>query len=198
MNIVLEVTGTALGLAFLYFLIKEKKICWLFGILGSLLSIYLFYSTKLYSECILRLYYVFIGFYGYYLWNRRSGATKDLAEIIKWKLSSHVKIILVGVALALVLGYVFDNFSDARKSYFDAFTTVFSFLASYLEAKKILRTWVYWIILNGLSIFLYTGQGLFVYAVLAAIYFGVSFYGYFSWKQKYNKLNSEGNLVHLL
>ncbi|SDL68926.1 nicotinamide riboside transporter PnuC [Kriegella aquimaris] len=197
MNLAFEIIGTILSLAFLYFLIREKKICWLFGILGSLLSIYLFYSTKLYSECILRLYYVFIGFYGYYLWQQRDHHDKGAPKIIKWKPSIHVIIVLVGLVLVFLLGYVFDNYSDAKKSYFDAFTTVFSFLASYLEAKKILRTWVYWIILNGLSIFLYAGQGLFVYAALAVIYFGVSFYGYFSWKQKYNKLNTVVNLVHL-
>lgn len=197
MNLVFEITGTVLSLAFLYFLIQEKKICWLFGILGSLLSMYLFYSTKLYSECILRMYYVFIGFYGYYLWQQRDHHQKGVIEIIKWKPTKHLVIVLVGLILVLVLGYVFDNYTDAKKSYFDAFTTIFSFLASYLEAKKILRTWVYWIILNGLSIFLYAGQGLFIYAALAVVYFGVSFYGYFSWKRKYSKLNSVVKLVHL-
>ena len=130
MNLAFEIIGTILSLAFLYFLIREKKICWLFGILGSLLSIYLFYSTKLYSECILRLYYVFIGFYGYYLWQQRDHHDKGAPKIIKWKPSIHVIIVLVGLVLVFLLGYVFDNYSDAKKSYFDAFTTVFSVFAN--------------------------------------------------------------------
>jgi len=53
MNLALEIIGVVLNLAFLFFLLKEKKICWLFGIVGSLVSIYLCYNTKLYSLYLL-------------------------------------------------------------------------------------------------------------------------------------------------
>lgn len=188
MKITLEIVGVVLNLAFLFFLLKEKKICWLFGILGSLVSIYLFYITKLYSECILFIYYVIMGFYGFYLWNRTND-DEGVLKISKWSFSSHIRIIILGLLLSGLLGYYFDNYSDAKKSYLDAFTTIFSFLATYLEAKKILSTWIFWIILNGLSIYLYFTRGLNIYSILAVIYFAASFYGYFEWKRKYNQLD---------
>lgn len=194
MNLILEIVSVLFNLAFLFFLIKEKLVCWLFGILGSLIGVYLFYETKLYSEAILYTFYVVIGIYGYYLW----GHVKNLRrvfEISQWTLSRHVKAIMLSIVLSLLLGYYFDNFTDAEKTYLDAFTTIFSFLASYMEAKKILSAWIFWIILNGVSIYLYFSKGLNIYALLALVYFVISFYGYLAWKRKYENL--ECNLEYV-
>lgn len=184
LNLSIEITSVIFNLLYLYFIIKEKKICWIFGIIGSILSIVLFYKTKLYSESILYLYYVVIGFYGYYLWDKRDRNNEEI-KITTWRVIRHIYVLIVGTVLALLLGYCFDNYSDAKNAYLDAFTTIFSFLASYLEAKKVLSSWVYWIILNGLSIYLYNIRELDIYSVLAIIYFISSFVGLYNWNNKY-------------
>ena len=71
MNLLLEIFSVGLSLIFLILLIKENINCWFFGILGSLVSIFLFYRIGLYAESILYLYYVLIGLYGYQLWATR-------------------------------------------------------------------------------------------------------------------------------
>ena len=194
MDLTLEIISVVFNLIFFVFLLKEKKICWIFGILGSLTSIYLFYLTKLYSECILYTYYVFMGFYGYYLWNKGKKDENTL-KISKWSFANHIYILLLGIFLSISLGYYFDNYTSAEKSYLDAFTTVFSFLATYLEAKKVLSTWIFWIVLNGVSIYLYYTRGLNIYALLALIYFVISFYGYLEWRRKYNQLDYSSGLI---
>ncbi|TLF43201.1 nicotinamide riboside transporter PnuC [Maribacter aurantiacus] len=186
MALIIEIVSVVLNLLFLVFLLKERIICWLFGILGSLTSMLLFYQSKLYSECILYSYYVLMGFYGYYLWKQKKEGHKSL-NISKWSLISHLYILIVGISLSITMGYYFDNYTDAEKSYLDSATTIFSFIATYMEAKKVLSAWIFWIILNGLSIYLYFSRGLNIYALLALVYFVVSFYGYLVWKQKYNK-----------
>ena len=188
MELTLEIISVVLSLIFLVFLLKEKKICWVFGILGSLTSIYLFYQTKLYSECILFAYYVVMGFYGYHLWDKNSKNGKDF-QISNWSFTPHIYLVVVGILLSLSLGYYFDNFTNAEKSYLDAFSTIFSFIATYLEAKKVLSAWIFWIILNGLSTYLYFTRGLNIYALLALVYFIISFYGYVTWKEKFNQTN---------
>jgi nicotinamide mononucleotide transporter len=185
MELTLEIISVLLSLLFLIFLLKEKKVCWIFGILGSLTSIYLFYLTKLYSECILFTYYVLMGFYGYHLWSKESKEGNPF-QISKWSLVHHIYILIFGAFVSFSLGYYFENYTTAEKSYLDAFTTVFSFIATYLEAKKILSTWIFWIILNGLSTYLYFSRGLNIYAILALLYFIISFYGYVEWKRKFD------------
>jgi len=184
--LIIEILSVLFGLIFLILLIKENIFCWLFGIVGSALSIVLFYHSKLYSESILYSYYVVIGFYGFYLWSRKNkddlGKTNFL-NISDRGLIFHIYSISAASILALILAWFFDNYTDADWPYLDAFTTSFSFLATYLETKKILSSWVYWIIINGTTIGLYYSKGLDYYSGLTLVYFIMSFVGYMRWKR---------------
>ncbi|MGB1004737.1 MAG: nicotinamide riboside transporter PnuC [Salibacteraceae bacterium] len=184
LNTILEVLGVAFNLLYLILLIQEKIVCWIFGIIGSVISIWLFYRMQLFSESILYIYYVVIGFYGYYTWNKR-GKNNEILTISEWKLPSHVLTIFIGLFAGYGLGYYFDTYTQAQNAYFDAYTTIFSFIASYMEAKKILSSWYFWIIINGATIFLYSSRGLDIYSMLTIVYFITSFIGYFNWKKKY-------------
>tara|TARA_B100000886_G_C20426260_1_gene494191 strand:- start:2524 stop:3042 length:519 start_codon:yes stop_codon:yes gene_type:complete len=164
-------------------LISQNILCWWFGIVGSLLSIFLFYHTKLYSEAILYTYYVLMGFYGYYSWSNNKPKNNLTLAVSEKGLSFHLMAIVSSALTAIYLGWYFENYSDANSPYLDALTTIFSFLATYLEAKKILSAWIYWIIINGFTIVLYLTKGLDIYATLFVVYFIMSFIGYFKWKK---------------
>jgi len=182
MNLALEIIAVGLSLTFLILLIKENIYCWFFGITGSLVSIFLFYRIGLYAESILYCYYVLIGFYGYQLWNSKANAQEF--PIIDVLPKQHFSYILIGVVTALCLGYVLENYTEASNPYLDAFTTIFSFIASYLEAKKILSGWYYWIIVNGVTLGLYLNKELYIYFILTLLYFALSFYGLREWNRK--------------
>lgn len=185
LNTILEVLGVTFNLLYLILLIQEKIICWVFGIIGSLISIWLFYRMQLFSESILYIYYVIIGFYGYYSWNKRDKVNATLA-ISEWKTPFHMISLCTGLIAGYLLGYYFDTYTEAQNAYFDAYTTIFSFIASYMEAKKILSSWYFWIIINGATIFLYSSRGLDIYSMLTILYFITSFIGYFNWRKKYS------------
>lgn len=180
----IEIMPVVFGLAYLYFLIQEKRICWLFGIASSLLSIILFYQNNLYSEAILFVYYVIIGVYGFWLWTTRDGQNTPITIVKIPKKTLWVSIVL-GALGAICLGWFFANFTDADSPYFDATTTAFSFVASYLEVKKYIAAWLFWIVINGATIFLYSTKDLNIYTLLAIVYFGFSFYGFWNWRVKY-------------
>lgn len=182
MNLFLELLAVILGLVYLFFLIKENKLCWVFGIASSLVSIFLFYKTRLYAESILYIYYVIIGVYGYYLWDKKQD--EDLLAVTDIKPYFHLLIIVSGIILSYMLGYVFSHYTNAQNPYLDATTTIFSFMASYLEAKKKLSGWLYWIIINLTTVFLYFNRSLDYYAALTVIYTVFSFIGYFKWRQR--------------
>ncbi len=180
----LEIGAVVFGLAYLFFLIQEKRICWLFGIASSLLSIVLFYQNNLYSEAILFVFYVIIGFYGYWLWTTKSEQNTPI-KITKIPLKVLTLSILVASLGAVSLGWFFTNYSDADSPYFDAATTAFSFVASYLEVKKYIAAWLFWIVINGATIFLYLSKDLNIYTLLTVVYFAFSFFGFWQWRKKY-------------
>ncbi len=179
---VIEWVAVALNLVFVLLIIKQKKAGWLFGIIGSALSVLLFVSVKLYSEAVLYMFYVVMGVYGWQQWNKQDANHLEIGE---WITLKHLRFIMASVALSIGLGAFFNSQTDATRPYFDAFSTVFSFLATYLEAKKILSAWIYWIVLNAFSIWLYSDRGLPVYAGLMALYTVLSVVGYLEWRKSY-------------
>lgn len=183
LNTIIEVMATLAGLAFIVLLIRDRVICWPFGIAGSLLSIYLFIDGKLYSEAVLYAYYVGMGFWGWARWRRRDAAHDN--PVVHYGLGPNAVLILVSTAGALALGSFFAHYTDAQRPYIDAFTTAFSFAATYLEVKKVLETWVYWIVLNTTSIWLYLDRSLDIYAALVVVYAILSVWGLFQWWQIY-------------
>ena len=183
LNTLIEILATGAGLVYIIFLIREKVICWPFGIAGSLLSIYLFVDGKLYSEAVLYSYYVVMGFWGWARWSRREAA--DDNPVVHYGPAPNAVIIAVSAAGALALGSFFAYYTDAQRPYIDAFTTAFSFAATYMEVKKVLETWVYWIVLNITSIWLYMDRSLDIYAGLICVYAVLSVWGLVQWLHSY-------------
>ena len=187
-DLLVEITGTVLSLIYLFLLVKENIWCWLFSILSAIFFIYSFFDVKLYSEAILYSFFILFSIYGWYKWSENKKG-KSLA-IKTLPLKNHIFWIIIGFILAIGLGYIFKTYTDAEKSFIDSNTTIFSFIASYLEAHKYLYAWVYWIILNGVTAWLYFSQGLSIYAGLMVVYFVMSGIGLWNWRKKYLAANA--------
>lgn len=181
MNLALEITAVIMNLIYLILLIKEKIACWIFGIAGSAVSVCLFYLVGLYSEAILYIYYIVIGIYGYALWSRKRETPLSVKSI---NFKKHLFWIVSGVFCAVILGFTFKKLTDAVNPFLDSFTTIFSFIASYLEANKIISSWVFWIIINLSTIVLYLKEGLILYTLLTIVYLIFSFIGFSQWNKK--------------
>lgn len=181
--LVVEILATAANLAFIVLLIRENILCWLFGIIGSLLSVYLFLETRLYSESILYLFYAGMGVWGWLRWRQRESQSAN--PVIRWRYWSHVRAVLICTLAALGLGFGMQSLSDAQRPFFDAFTTSFSFFATYLEVTKVLEAWLYWLVINFASIWLYHDRSLDIYAAQIGVYSLLSIWGFYSWRQAY-------------
>jgi nicotinamide mononucleotide transporter len=131
MNEFIEIVAVIFNLTYLFLLMKEKIQCWYFGIVGSALSIYLFYTTGLFSEAILYIYYVAIGIYGFLFWKKNE--FKKSLRVRKISIKQNIYWIILGIILAVGLGTIFKLNTKATTPYLDAFTTTFSFIASYLS-----------------------------------------------------------------
>jgi len=69
---IIELLSVVFNILFLVFLTKEKKICWIFGIIGSLLGAFVLFENNYYSETLLYLFYASIGVYGYLYWSNKN------------------------------------------------------------------------------------------------------------------------------
>ena len=190
-----EAVGSLANLTFLVLLIRRSVYCWPFGILGSGISIIAYIIAGLYSEAILYGFYVLIGIYGWYEWEKHADSQKHI-QPIQWQLKHHLLAILIATAGMIGLGWFFSDVKGVSRPYEDAFSTSFAFVASYLEAKQVLSGWIYWIVLNGFSVWLNNDRGLHLFALLAVVNTIMSIYGYYSWiKTKEKKEYSNSNVL---
>ena len=184
LSLIIEILAVLAGLLYVILLIKQRIGCWLAAIIGSCLSIYLFIDNKLYSEAILYGYYVGISIYGWILWSK----PKKKLPIRRWTFFQHGFWFCIGIISSFSLGYFFAFFTDAELPYLDAFTTVFSFIANYMEVHKVISAWIVWIVINLVTIGMYSVKSLDYYALLMAVYAILSVIGYIQWKKELNNV----------
>ncbi len=192
----LEIIGLVVGLLYLILIIKENIWCWIFGIIGSLITVFLYFHTKLYLESILNVYYIWAGFYGWWFWSKEK--KKDLEKanvpVVMWRPNYHLVKIIVCAAATIIVGFLMKKYTDSPRPYIDAAMAIFSFSATYLEARKVLSAWIYWFVINGGSIVLQFDRGLNIYAYLSIVYTVMSIVGYLQWKKTYDNQNFNGIL----
>ncbi|MEM0966717.1 MAG: nicotinamide riboside transporter PnuC [Verrucomicrobiota bacterium] len=187
----IEIIGTVLAITYVILIARGKRAGWWFGIFSSLLSIWLFIRVNLLAESFLYLYYVVVGFYGYYSWTKEAGA--DARKTITTRPASfHIVGVALCSALSVGLAQILD-FLGSAIIYADAATTVFSFFATWMVAKRILENWIYWIVIDLFSVWLYNERGLPVYAGLMALYTILATAGFFLWLKEYRKSPAQSN-----
>jgi len=188
----LELIAMLLSLAYVILVVKESLWCWPAAFISTALYTYIFYDVSLLMDSALNAYYLVMAIYGYWQW---SNAKKPLSSvnimtdlaIDSWTLSLHIKICLSLSILSVGLGYVMSNYTHADFAYLDTFTTVFALFATYLVTQKVLENWLYWIVIDVVSIYLYIQKGLIPTAILFIIMVGIAIYGYLKWLKLYKQ-----------
>jgi nicotinamide mononucleotide transporter len=177
--LILEIIATVFGLAYVVLVAKKNIWCWLMGIIGSVASIYLFAEYfKMYAEAMLYIYYVITGVIGWVTWNNAEGDLK----IVKKPIVKHIIFIVVGIFLSVLLYLLISKlFPDAQRPLVDSFTTMFSFMATWITIKRWLENWIYWIAIDLVTTILYLDRELYFYAGLMLLYTVIAVYAYTEW-----------------
>ncbi|MES2379632.1 MAG: nicotinamide riboside transporter PnuC [Bacteroidota bacterium] len=180
---ILEASTIISTLLYNYFLIKQKKICWLFGFLSSVFGAIIFNHKEVNGQVVLHVFYAVMAIYGWYVW-QKNNTTKPLQT---WNSTQQTISLLVGVLAVLALHQFLLPVWQIKATLFDVAITVFCFIATYKEAQKIVTAWIYWIVLNFASAILCWESELFLYAALMLVYTAISVNGYLIWKKELKK-----------
>jgi len=176
-----EVLAVILGVAYVIFAAKESLWAWGFGFFSTLIYTILFWEGALVSSSFLNLYYMIMAVYGYMLW--KGGSSDEALQISMWENRFTLKVITAGILLSVVVGYLSDTYVGAKHAYLDAFVMIFSIIATWMLAKKILQTWIFWIVIDIAAVVLYWQSGYYVTIILFSLYVILAFYGYVSWRK---------------
>ena len=176
---ILETIAVIFSLLYVYLAAHQNNLCWLAAVISVSLYIYICFNAKLYAETILQVFYFLMAIYGFYSWKKNNSQL----QISTWPIKKHFFIILLGTVLTFFLGFIFSNFTDAEMPLVDSFTTVFSVFATYMVVKKILSNWLYFIIIDIISTYLYFSRDLHLTSLLFLLYTFIAVAGFIKWNR---------------
>lgn len=187
---ILEWTAVISGIACVIFAAKEKIWTWPLGIISVGIFLAIFFHAKLYADMSLQVFFLASGFYGWYQW-LYGGSSKDELPISRSSLNEWLIYIGIGIVSLLLIGYLFDTYTDADLAYWDAYTTAFSLVAQILMARKKLANWLIWIAVDVVAIGIYFYKELYPTSFLYCIYLGICIWGYINWRKIYIEQQTE-------
>ena len=159
---------------------KNNSNTYIFGIAAISLSLYVMFTSKLYAEFTLNLYYLGMSIYGWIFW--KFGKQKNETPISFTNLSEKLK--ATGIVIStFVLFYLFlTHYTDSDVPIWDSIVTAFAWAGMWLMAKRKVENWVFLNISNIISIPLMIHKDLYLYAVLTAFLFIVAISGFLNWR----------------
>lgn len=178
----LEWAGVIIGTIYLILIAYKNRWGWWFAMVSTSIYIYLTYSVGLYIESSLQVFYFVMAIYGWISWNKMPVKERF---IIRWPLKYHLINILASTAVTILVAYVMVTFTDQKNPYLDAFSTVFSLVATFMVTQRVLENWIYWIIIDATLIFLYAERGFYLTGFHYLIYTIIAIFAFFSWYKIY-------------
>jgi len=181
-----EMAAVIFGLIYVVLAAKENVWCWFWGILSC--SFWAWATFNLYDLWIdagLQVFYVGVSFFGVWQWLFGNNNNSKPLNISPLKPHNHVIIIIGGLIISFAVGKFFATYTPAASTYLDAFTTVFSIIATFMVVRKILENWIYWIVVDAVYVYIYFTRDSVLFTGLMVIYTLIAIYGWIEWRKNY-------------
>ena len=184
----IEPAAVVLAIAYLLLAIKQNISCWFAAFFSSLLYFFVMYSAGLYMEAGLQIFYCVMAVYGWTQW--RVSLPDNKKFLVKtWNRNQHIKAISLIFLLAFASGWVLEKFTNAALPFIDSLTTWGAIVTTYMVAKRLLENWIYWFVIDSISVFLFYSRGLFLTSLLFFVYLIIIYFGYKSWTEMKDKID---------
>ena len=179
-----ENLAVALAVAYLLLAMRESILCWAAALASTAIYTVLFWNVNLLMESALNVFYMAMAVYGWWQW-RYGGSRHEGIPIHAWAARSHA-VTIAGIALTTgIVGWLMAEYTTEAWPFVDSFTTVSSVVVTFMVARKVLENWLYWIVIDAVSIVMYLDRGLESTALLFVAYVVLAVVGFFSWRRRY-------------
>lgn len=175
-----EVLAALLSVLYLLLALRENIACWYAAFFSTIIYSVLFWDVQLLMDSGLQIYYMAMAVFGWYEW-RQHGPREDTRPIRLWPIHYHIATLGLIVVLSIGSGYWLSHHTNASWPYMDSFTTWASVITTFMVATKVLENWLYWIVIDAFGMILYLDRGLYLTALLFAVYIVIAGFGFFTW-----------------
>lgn len=180
----LDIVTTVLGLWYLWLEYRASIALWVVGIIMPAMDVWLYWSHGLYGDAGMAVYYTLAAVYGLLVWKfgRKHGQGEGQEmPITHFRKKLIAPTVLVFFALWAATYWVLVTFTNSTIPLCDSFTNALSFVGLWALSRKYIEQWLFWMVVDAVSTYLYVGKGIPFKAGLYALYTVIAVMGYFKW-----------------
>lgn len=200
----IEAVGTIFGLLCIWYASVEQRVNFYFGMINVVLFAIIFYQIQLYANLLLQVFFFVMNVYGLYAWGKTSDNDSNFK--IRWlnKRMLVVTVVLSAIGISLLALYIDQFFSLLTTvsvklmqlfipdliipklqadpyPLMDATVTILSVVAMVQMTRKLVENWLLWVLIDVISIILYTKQGVYFMALEYVILTFIALNGSIIW-----------------
>ncbi|MGZ0752038.1 nicotinamide riboside transporter PnuC [Kluyvera sichuanensis] len=185
----IEAVGTVAGLLCIWLASLEKIVNYLFGLINVTLFAIIFFQIQLYASLLLQLFFFAANLYGWYAWSRQTSQNEaelqirwlPLPKAMSWLAACVVAIALmtlyidpvfavltrvaVNVMQGMGMNVVMPTLQPDAFPFWDSSMMVLSIAAMVLMTRKYVENWLLWVIINVISVAIFSLQGVYAMAL---------------------------------
>ena len=132
----------------------------------------------------MQLFFIVVAISGWISWNKKEENIFTVKSLSNKNLTFWI---LFGLILTIELKYILNYFHgtlfESGYPFFDSLMFMFNIIPMYMTTKKIIQSWVIFIVIDIISGFFYLYTGDYFYCFLFFFYIPFATYGYISWKK---------------
>lgn len=186
----IELLAIASGLLSVHWASTMNLRTWTSGLVNEALFFGVFYQVQLYSDMLLQLFFAVVTMYGWLSWSSIPEGQRA-PRLLAPSHRALSLLALIGITAGLgatmssaheVLPALFPK--PAAAPYTDGFTAAGSVVATILMARRAIESWIFWIVVNIVSIALYLSRDIPSMSLLYCVFLMLAIRGFASWRKQ--------------
>lgn len=178
---IFQFLGVLFSIIYVVFSIKQSILCWPALIIGSIFNMLAYYQINLNLQLIMQFFFIGTGIIGWLNWSKTS--KKNMLKVNRITLNKHLVWIFTGLLTTIFLTVTLKNYNLSEFPFFDSLMFCFNIIPMFMIGKKILESWIYFIVIDIISGFFYLQTGEYFFCLLFFCYIGFAFKGYLNWRK---------------
>jgi nicotinamide mononucleotide transporter len=168
---------------------------WWTGIVACGLFGWLFYTSQLYADVTLQVFFIATSFIGWWNWANKNipmdvstagdgSELQDKIESMKVAYAGWSTVVtMAGIAIVVAAGYgwMLHKYTNAYAPWIDSTVLTFSVIAQLLLMRRNVENWPLWVLVNTLSVPLYWSRGLYMTSALYAVFWVNALWSWKTW-----------------
>ena len=183
----LEISANLITTASILLAGRNSIHTWWTGIIGCVLFGVLFYDARLYADVALQVFFLATSISGWWAWLH--GRRGEPLPITRSGVRLLLTLFVAGVLTTVAYGSLLFYYTDAYSPYVDSAVLMVSVVAQFLLMRRKLETWLFWLLVNTISVPLFASRGLYLTAGLYAVYWVNALVSWFVWR---GRMGDEG------